>query len=188
MDFDLFDASKEDLVFTVLLEILQTYGVVKESRKKRFNLLFIVSFSGKKAGAQNVKVEVNKKSFGSQYEVKSYLGIPMNVMITKDMFAHKLVAMTERLGTTNRDIFDVWFFLHKNWQINREIVEKRTAVTFIDFLQVCITKLEGMSDQNLLAGMGELLDQKQKIWVKTKLRSDTIFLLKLMLENETNNR
>ncbi len=34
----------------------------------------------------------------------------MLVMKKEDMFAHKLVAMTERTGMANRDIFDVWFF------------------------------------------------------------------------------
>jgi len=32
--------------------------------------------------------------------------------------------------------------------------------------------------------MGELIDKKQKVWVKSKLQQDVIFLLKLMLDNE----
>jgi predicted nucleotidyltransferase component of viral defense system len=185
LDFDLFEADKEDLVFTTVLDILHSYGVVKEAHNKRFSLLYILSYDGKTTGAQNVKVEINKRTFGSEYEVKSYLGISMSVMIMRDMLAHKLVAMTERLGTTNRDIFDVWFFLQNNWPINREIVERRTRLPFADFLQHCIEKLEVMSNQNLLAGMGELLDQKQKSWVKEKLRTETIFLLQLLLDSSS---
>lgn len=37
-------------------------------------------------------------------------------MVREDMAAHKMVAMLERIGKTNRDIFDVWFFLKNNWQ------------------------------------------------------------------------
>lgn len=44
-----------------------------------------------------------------------------------------------------------------------------------------------MTDQNILSGMGELLDAKQKNWVKTKLRIETVFLLKLKLQNESGN-
>lgn len=36
-------------------------------------------------------------------------------------------------------------------------------------------------DCGILSGLGELLDNKQKTWVKSQLRSDTIFLLKLAL-------
>jgi len=48
---------------------------------------------------------------------------------------------------------------------------------------VCINDLEKMSDRNILSGIGELLDAKQKAWVKAHLRQQTIFLLKLLLSN-----
>jgi hypothetical protein len=44
--------------------------------------------------------------------------------------------------------------------------------------------LEKTTDRNILSGMGELLDEKQKAWVKSKLRTETIFLMKLALDNE----
>ena len=53
-----------------------------------------------------------------------------------------------------------------------------------EFLQKCIDSLEKVSNKNILSGMGELLDEKQKNWVKSKLKTETIFLLKLGLENE----
>lgn len=184
LDFDLLDAEKEDYVFDWVKKILESYGTLKEEDKKRFNLFFLLSYDEKVEGAQNIKVEINRRDFGSRYEVKSYLGIPMKVMIKEDMFAHKIVAMYERIGTTNRDIFDVCFFLQNNWDINRKIVEKRTEMPFKEFLQKCIELLEEMDDKNILSGMGELLNNKQKAWAKAKLRTETIFLLKLKLENE----
>ncbi|MDO8806613.1 MAG: nucleotidyl transferase AbiEii/AbiGii toxin family protein [Elusimicrobiota bacterium] len=184
LDFDLLTADKEDYVFKRIKMILANYGTVKEAEKKRFNLFYILSYDNKIEGAQNVKVEVNRRDFGSKYEVKSYLGISMKVMVKEDMAAHKLVAMYERIGRTNRDIFDVWFFLEKNWPVNRQIVEARTGMPFKDFLRKCIALLEKMTDKNILAGMGELLDSKQKAWVKNKLRAEAIFQLKLKLDNE----
>lgn len=144
----------------------------------------MLSYNEKIEGAQNIKVEINRRDLGSRYEIKSYLGIPMKVMIKEDMFAHTIVAMYERIGTTNRDIFDVYFFLQNNWNINREIVEKRTGMLFGEFLRKCIELLEQIDNKNILSGMGELLDKKQKMWVREKLKTETIFLLKLKLENE----
>lgn len=184
LDFDLLDQKKEDYVFERIRKILEKYGVVKEAQKKRFNLFYVLSYNEKVEGAQNVKVEVNRREFGSKYEVKSYLGISMKVMVREDMAAHKLVVMFERIGVTNRDIYDAWFFLQNDWSINKEIVEKRTGISFRNFLQKCIGALEKVSDQNILAGMGELLDEKQKAYVKTNLRKEVLFLLKLRLENE----
>ena len=65
--------------------------------------------------------------------------------------------------------------------INREIVEKRTEMSFGEFLQKCIKLLEEMDNRNILSGMGELLDEKQKAWAKTKLKDEAIFQLKLKL-------
>ena len=107
----------------------------------------------------------------------------MLVMTREDMFANKLVAMSERLGKTNRDIYDVWFFLKSNWPINKNIVEKRVSMPFNDFLQKCVTDLGKISDRKILNGVGELLNAKQKDWVRVKLRTDTIFFLKLMIKN-----
>ena len=129
-----------------------------------------------------IKIEINKRKFGSEYEVKNYLGISMLVMKDKDMFAHKLVAMIERGKTASRDIFDVHFFLKNNWEINKEIVEKRTEMKFVDYVKKCIKFVEQAPDRGMLSGMGELIDEKQKEWVKNKLKQDTVFLLKLMLE------
>lgn len=107
----------------------------------------------------------------------------MKVMVREDMAAHKLVAMFERIGKTNRDIFDVWFFLKNNWPINEKIIEKRTNMSMRQFIKTCIDLLNKMSDRGILSGIGELLDAKQKLWAKEKLRSETIFLLKLKLES-----
>ena len=184
LDFDLLNVEKEDYVFEQIKKILKNYGTIKEAEKKRFNLFYVLAYDDKVLGAQNIKVEINRREFGSKYEVKSYLGISMKVMVQEDMFAHKLCAMYERIGKTNRDIFDVWHFLQNEWPVNKKIVEERTKMSFKEFLQKCLDSLEKMTDQNILSGMGELLDAKQKDWVKSKLRTETIFLMKLALDNE----
>jgi predicted nucleotidyltransferase component of viral defense system len=184
LDFDLLEESREDYIFEQIQKILSNYGAVKEARKKRFNLLFLLSYDEKEPGSQNIKVEINRRNFGSKYEVKAYLGISMKVMVREDMLANKFCAMYERIGKTNRDIFDVYFFLHNNWPVNKEIIESRTKMPYKDFLQKNIDALKKVTDRNILSGMGELLDEKQKDWVKSKLKTETIFLLRLALENE----
>lgn len=184
LDFDLLDESKEEIVFSRVKDIIKNYGQVKDIIKKRYNLFFLVSYEDK---SQNIKIEINLRKFDSHYELKSYLGISMLVMIREDMFAHKLVAMYERMGKTNRDIYDVRFFLKNNWSINKKIVEDRTDMAFDKFLRESIAGLEQIENRNILSGVGELLDEKQKNEVKQNLKTDTIFLLKLKLESENNS-
>lgn len=181
LDFDLLDINKEEYVIEDLKKILEKYGTIKEARKKRNTLFFLLSYNQKMKNAQNIKIEINKRDFGSKYEIKEYLGISMKVMAREDMAAHKMVAMHKRIGKTNRDIFDVWYFLSNNWPINKRIIEQRTGMIYHEFLQKCIHELEKLSNRNILSGIGELLDEKQKAWVKVHLKSETIFLLKLEL-------
>ena len=184
LDFDLLDESKEEYVFERVEKIVNKYGIIKDAQKKRFNLFFLLSYDQKAKNGQNLKIEINRRSFGSKYDVRVFNGVSMLVMIKEDMFAHKLIAMHERLGRTNRDIFDVWFFSKSNWDINKKIVEERTGMTYRVFLLLCIKELEDMNDNNILNGMGELLTEKQKAWVKLRLKIETVFQLNLRLELE----
>ena len=184
LDFDLLDPEKENYVFERVKTIIENYGTLKEARKKRFNLLYILSYDDKDINAQNVKIEINRREFGSKYAVKSFLGISMQVMVKEDMVAHKLCAMYERIGKTNRDIFDVQFFLSHDWSVNKKIIEERMGVSYTDFLKKCIDVIEKFDDNNILEGQGELLTEKQKAWAKAKLKSEALFSLKLALEVE----
>jgi predicted nucleotidyltransferase component of viral defense system len=184
LDFDLLDGEKEDYVFERVKAILEKYGKLKQVRKKRFNLFYILSYDDKDVNAQNVKVEINRRKFGSKFDVKSYLGISMKVMVKEDMAANKICAMYERIGKTNRDIFDVQFFLSHDWPVNKKIVEERMGVTYKEFLQKAIDVMEKLDDKDILAGMGELLTEKQKNWVRAKLKSEALFALRLALEKE----
>jgi len=181
LDFDLLNESKEAEVFEKINKIAKSYGTIIDSRIKHFNLLNVISYA---PGAQKIKIEVNRRNFGSKYEVMTLLGISMIVMIREDMFAHKLMAMHERVGKTSRDIYDVWFFLKNNWLINKEIVEQRSSKTFKEILQITAEQLDKMDNKHILDGLGDFLTEPQKDWAKAKLRTETIFLLKARKESE----
>lgn len=181
LDFDLLDDTKEEEVFNRIQKITANYGTITESKMKHFNLLNVISY---KKGAQQIKVEVNRRQFGSRYEVKILLGISMLVMVQEDMFAHKLMAMYERIDKTSRDIFDVCFFSKNNWDINKKIVENRSNMSFKDTLIKCIEMLETMDNKHILDGLGELLTEPQKDWARSRLKLETIIQLKLRLEAE----
>jgi predicted nucleotidyltransferase component of viral defense system len=43
LDFDLLDHNQEEYVFEQVQKIIEKYGVVKDSRKKRFNFFYLLS-------------------------------------------------------------------------------------------------------------------------------------------------
>lgn len=179
LDFDLLDEGRKQEVFDRIVRIVSTHGTLKESHIKRFSLFCLVSYEDR---GRNIKVEVNRRQFGSRYDIKTYLGVSMLVMVPEDMFAHKLMAMSERIGKTSRDIYDVWFFLHNRFSINKAIVEARSGMPFNKLLDKCINQLEKLNNRKILDGIGELLTPSQKDWAKAKLRQETISLLELRRE------
>lgn len=181
IDLDLLDESKEQEVFDTIRKIAESYGKIIDSRIKRFNLVTVIAYDIK---SQNIKIEVNRRDFGSKYEVKTLLGISMLVMVEEDMFANKLMAMYERIGKTSRDVYDVYFFAKNHWGINKKLVEDRASLPFKDVLQKCIWLLEKMNNRRILDGLGELLTEPKKDWARAKLKNETIFLLKAWLESE----
>ncbi|HEY5122804.1 MAG TPA: nucleotidyl transferase AbiEii/AbiGii toxin family protein [Ignavibacteria bacterium] len=178
LDFDLLKPGMSETIIEKITPILTKYGQLKDVFEKRFSILFEISYSAK---SQNIKVEINKRDFGSGFEIKYFYGIPIKVMLREDMFANKLVAMYERECKTNRDIFDVWYFLDKNWNFNKDIIKKRTKMDYAILFKKLIKQLKNKSGSRILSGLGDFLGEDMKKWVKASLVKETIFLLKIKL-------
>src|SRR3989338_8209935 len=74
LDFDLLDENKEQEVFERIHTIISHYGKITASHIQKNNLKNVVSYE---PNVQNIKVEVNRRQFGSKYEMKTLLGISM---------------------------------------------------------------------------------------------------------------
>lgn len=179
LDFDLLDFTKKDEVLEKLGKILKKYGRVDQLKDKKYTLFSLINYQ---KGQQNLKIEISKRSIGSSYEIKSYLGISILAMVKSDIFANKLTALISRKKPANRDIFDTWFMLDNGWEANWKLVEEKTKTDEKTFLGKCINLLENWPLENILEGMGELIDNKTKDWVRKDLIKDTIFLLKVKLQ------
>lgn len=176
LDFDLLNPEKEQLVFERIKEIVGKYGQIKDEQQKFYTLFFAISYGEKD---KNIKIEISRRFKNNHYETKQYLGIPILVMKQADMLANKLLAMDERINKFSRDIYDVWFFLTKMWPINEDIILEKTGKKLPEFLLSLVEKLEKLPENKMLVGVGELLDEKQKNWVKNNLKKDTLFQLRL---------
>jgi len=174
LDFNLLDINKKDFVFEKVKNILTKYGKIKEAKEKRYTLFFLLSYE---KNLQQVKIEISKRDFPCHYEVKNYLGISMLVMKKEDMFAHKLVALLERKQPATRDLFDIYFFFSQKWEINDQLIKLRTGCSLEEYLRKCLDFIEKINERQILQGLGELIDEKQKEWVRKKLKQELIFLI-----------
>lgn len=177
LDFDLLDASdaSEGLIFKKIKKIISKYGEIKDEQKKFATIFFALSYE---SGEHQIKVEINNRKTGAAYEMKNYFGIPVLVSAKNSMFSAKLVALLNRKEFAARDLFDVYFFLKNNWDVDKKVFEAYNIVSEKEYIKKCISFIEIVPDNTLLRELGELIDEKQKAFVRTKIKSETIFLLK----------
>lgn len=179
LDFNLLDKSKEKEVYDKVHKILLKYGKIFDEAMKFYGPVIVLGYG---VGERKLKVEISNCEWDNHYEIKNLLGINVKVMVAADMFAHKLCALLDRSEITNRDIFDSWFFMQKQTPINEAIVKSRMEMSLADYIQKCIDHLEDMSDKGMLNGLGELMDDEMKKFVRTKLRTETVSLLRFYKE------
>lgn len=183
LDFDLLDPEKGLLVHETLLEICSNYGLIKDEALKHCGGLIAMSYP---KALHHLKIDVSHRTVNSSYKPKLFLGIPILVMQLEDMAANKLLALTERKVPAARDVFDTYFILQNKIDITESVIEGRTGLNLIEYLRKTIDFVENNFDYDLLDALGELVEPKQKTWVKEKMKQDTIMQLRIRLDSLEN--
>jgi len=182
LDFDILgELSDEDKAR--LQAAIEKHGQIKERQEKRFTLFYLLDYE---ENAPNIKIELNLRIWqNNSYKTFWLFGVPVQVADEATMSANKLVSLMDRKSPVARDVFDVYYFLKSDWPIKKELIKERTGLTMRDYLISAFGFVEkNFNEKNILSGIGELLDEKQKNWARKNLKKDALFLLKLKLEEE----
>jgi len=175
LDFNLL--GQEKFQPDLISKILEKYLRIDQFYEKRFTYFWLASFD---KGKQRVKIEINKRNYPDQYDIKNFYGLSIKTMQIEYMFAHKLCAITDRRKIVNRDIFDAHFFFKNNYEINEDIIKLRTNLDLKAYLSDLIIYLKkNLKTKYILEGLGEVLDQCQKDWVRDHLWPELLFELEI---------
>lgn len=180
LDFDLLKPELKETVFQEIEKIAKKHATIKEKYIKKNTIFFLLSYGEKE---HNIKIEISTRNLGNNYQILNYLGISMLVMKKEDMFANILITLLERKRTANRDLFDLYYFFSEHWDINEDIIRLRTGYGLKECLKKCFQFVEKINNKQILQGLGELIDEKQKDWVKKNLKKEILFLFNFYLEN-----
>lgn len=181
LDFDII-TEKGDInlisqeVYARIKSIISNEGFeIKDERLKLNTVFFLVSYE---KDYQNIKIEISQRDFPNKYEIKDFFGLSVKTMIKADLFAHKLVAATERKKTASRDFYDIYFFFRESWPINEDLIKLRTGKTLKNYLPELEKFIEkNLPNKNILQGIGELLNEKEKNWVKNNLKNELLRII-----------
>lgn len=173
LDFDLLDEKKKNTVFTQIPEILQKHGVIKEQTDKKFTLFFLLNYEKTN---RNIKVEISKrKTTEVDYISANFYGTDVRISKIEDALATKLLACTTRNRIAYRDFYDVYFYLKKGIIPNEEIIKKISNKSLKEYLVYLIQFTQkNINSRLILTGIGELVNEKQKAWIRGKFKSELI--------------
>ena len=166
VDLDLLDSKQEQEVIETMRNILPIHGEIKNETLGKTLHRWVFRYDEK---SMNIKVELNKRAWkNNMYQLQYIDGIAINCMTSDSIFANKLVALSERRYP--RDLYDVYFFFRKKFPINEQLIIERTGLSLKDFLQKLSKDIPMyFTEANVLTGLGEVLTDHQKIWVKNNL-------------------
>ena len=173
LDFDLLDENKIEEIKKVIPKILIKNGQLKEESDKRFTLFYLVNYQKEN---QNIKIEISKRTqYKYDYVIENFYGTDVKILNQSDAFATKLLACTTRNRLANRDFYDAYFYLKKGIIPNEKIIESSINKNLSSYLKFLVEFIEkNISSKTILHGLGELIDEKQKVWIKKNLKKELI--------------
>lgn len=185
LDFDLLSVNDSDgqdrreIILKKVSAILEEYGIVKDSYIKRNTVFLLLSYG---EGERNIKVEVSARKpvlfLSGCYHLMDYLGVSMLVAKKDYLFASKLTALVLRPKLAMRDVYDIYFFSKNRWEIDERVISERLGKSLKEHLTDCIKIVNNIKEKQVLAGLGELVNDKEKAWLKENLKKETIFMLR----------
>lgn len=169
IDLDLLHDTNQSDTYAHIAALASRWWTVKQ--KKHLLLSY-------KEWYDHIKIDLSRKIWNNNtYQKVDFYGTTIQVQDKATMTANKLVACTERMAS--RDLFDSRFFLENNFPIHHALIEERTGKSIEQFWRHFLVVLNSLSaSYKHLDGLGELLDDTQKLFVKNNLISALIALVR----------
>lgn len=172
LDFDLLYMFSSSNI-SELKELLSQHGEIKDFYDKKYTLFFLFDY-GK--GYPKIKIELNKRVWKNNvYKPAWFLGIALSIAEEATLLTNKIVALTERRSPAARDLYDSWYFLKADYPLRDALIQERTGKSKQGYLKLAVSFIKkNYTSRNVLQGLGETLNDKQKIWAKAHLINEAV--------------
>jgi predicted nucleotidyltransferase component of viral defense system len=172
LDFDMvqpFDDSDRDR----LHEMASGHGELRDFMDKEFTLFGVFSYG---RGLPHIKLELNKRVWkNNSYRTAWFRGLPLLIADEATLATNKLVALTDRKNAVARDLYDSWYFLQAGLPLHDGLIGERTGKTTVNYLKYAVAFIKKTyTRRNVLQGLGEALDERQKMWARNHLIDETV--------------
>lgn len=189
LDFDILDERKTSQIRSDLKKIFANLGLEIKDQSPKV-LEFILKYPAPTNERNSLRLDVIGKNYKEniyENQLLPEIGRYFGCQTIETMFAHKLVALTERYDKhktiAGRDIYDIHYFFFTGQRFRRELIMERTGKkipVFFKYLKKFIEKQ--VTTDLLVQDLGTLLPSDKMRFVKNDLLRET----KMFIDNEIN--
>lgn len=177
LDFDIFWQDTVEYRKKIMYElenVLKNFWEITDFADKTNTILYELRYQNDE---RRLKIEISKRWKSWNFIQKNFLWENIWIMQDRDLFSNKLIALLNRKWVTNRDIFDIWYFFSKWVDLNVEIIEEFTRVSISEYLEKVRDFISNYDFRKVLYWLGEMLNNKQKNFAKTKMKDEILGFL-----------
>jgi len=158
----------------ILENELSKFGKIADKKDKFYTIYYELNY---KPWKRNLKIEISKRWSSGAFVTQNFMWESILIMSKEDLFTNKMIALLNRKNITNRDIFDIRYFLQLWVDLNPKLIETKTNQTFQDYIDQVKQFMSNYDFQKVLYGLGELIDSNQKQFAKTKMKAQILWYL-----------
>ncbi len=158
----------------ILEEELSKFGKITDKKDKFYTIYYELNY---KPWKRNLKIEISKRWASGDFVTQNFMWENILIMSQSDLFTNKMIALLNRKNITNRDIFDIRYFLQLWVDLNPKLIETKTNQIFSDYIGQVKQFISNYDFQKVLYGLGELIDSNQKQFAKTKMKAQILWYL-----------
>jgi predicted nucleotidyltransferase component of viral defense system len=184
LDFDLPDKSKKEEIKERCYEIFKKLNLeIKDESKK--HLQFFLKYNALEGERNTLKLEINDDvSKYNEYEkvLLKQVNMYCNGHTLETMFANKLYACTARFKKNGkiagRDFYDIHKFFLEGMGVNRKVIEERSGMEYVKYLNYLITFVkEHLTDKLLNQDLNPLVKQEVLDSLLPNIKDDIVMFL-----------
>jgi predicted nucleotidyltransferase component of viral defense system len=192
LDFDLPNKKSRGDIREECYKIFKDLGLEIKDESKN-HLQFFLKYDAPEGQRNTLKLEINDDvSEYNQYEkvLLEQINMYCNGHTLDTMFGNKLVACKARYDKNGkiagRDFYDIYKFFMQGLDINKEVVEDRMSMGYVEYLKLLIVFIEEHLTKKLInQDLNPLLDQKKIDDILPSLKDDIVIFLQDELSRQT---
>lgn len=185
LDFDVARKANQPALRRQLHRLFKKQGLRLKDESQKV-LQFFLKYSSPPGKRNTLKLDIVDTAIKANIYQPRYLSEIdryMNCQTIETMFAHKLVAVTDRYERNKtiagRDLYDLHYFFIQGLGYNQAVIKERTKMKTLDYLKKLAEFIESKVTQTVIdQDLNALLPRKRFDYIRQRLKGEVLMFIR----------